>query len=163
MRESERSPSALRVQTVLDRHGLDCRVVELPESTRSALEAARAVGCDVAQIAKSLVFRGSGSDEALLVIASGANRVSEKKLAGLAGEGILKADADFVRQRTGFAIGGVAPIGHAIPLRIWIDRDLLDHQTVYAAAGTPRSLFSIRPADLVEVTGAQVADVAEVP
>ena len=146
---------------MLDGHSLTCRVVELPRSTRSAPEAAEAVGCDVAQIAKSLVFRGAATDEPLLVIASGANRVSEEKLSGLAGEPIRKADADFVRERTGFAIGGVAPVGHTKPPRTWIDRDLLEYESVWAAAGTPRALFSIRSEDLVKVTGATVADTSE--
>ncbi len=158
---TELSPSAKRVQDVLAGYRLTCRVVELPALTRSAPEAAEAMGCDIAQIAKSMVFRGAETDEPLLVIASGANRVSVEKLAGLAGETILKADADFVRERTGFAIGGVAPVGHTNPLRTWIDRDLLNYEAVWAAAGTPRALFSIRSKELVEVTGGVVADTSE--
>src|SRR6266550_2598859 len=130
------------VQSALDAAGIEARVVELAASTRTAAEAAAAIGCSVAQIAKSLVFRGR-SGEAILVIASGTNRVDEKKLAALAGEPIAKADADFVRERTGYAIGGVPPAGHASPLRTFIDRDLLLFDLIWAAAGTPHAVFEL--------------------
>lgn len=155
------SRSARRVQAALDERGYAFQIQELPDSTRTAVEAARAVGCDVAQIAKSLVFRGGESGAALLVIASGGNRVSEALLAELAGEPIRRADAAFVREQTGFAIGGVPPVGHARSLRTWIDPGLLGFEHIWAAAGTPRAVFRLPPGALVELTGGQVADVTE--
>lgn len=149
------------MQAWLAGRGYDSHVQELPDSTRTAAEAARAVGCEVAQIAKSLVFRARGSGTALLVIASGTNRVSEARLAALAGEPIERADADFVREQTGFAIGGVPPVAHARPLRIWIDRDLLRYECIWAAAGTPRAVFPFESARLAELTGGEIADLAE--
>jgi prolyl-tRNA editing enzyme YbaK/EbsC (Cys-tRNA(Pro) deacylase) len=125
---------------------------EFPQGTRTAADAAAAIGCEVGAICKSLVFRAG--DEALLVIASGANRVDEARF------GAVKADADFVRAHTGYAIGGVPPYGHARALRTILDEDLLDYETVWAAAGTPSSVFPIAPADLVARTGATVARVS---
>jgi prolyl-tRNA editing enzyme YbaK/EbsC (Cys-tRNA(Pro) deacylase) len=146
-----------RVQSALDAAGIEARVVELAASTRTAAEAASAIGCGVAQIAKSLVFRGAESGEAILVIASGTNRVNEKTIATLAGEPIAKADADFVRERTGYAIGGVPPVGHTSPLRTFIDRDLLQFDRIWAAAGTPHAVFELTPSQLTNlVTGAIV-------
>lgn len=153
-------PSAQKVQDTLTALGFSCEVKELSASTRTAAEAAEAVGCDVAQIAKSLIFRGKKSGEALLVIASGKNRVNEKRLAALAGEPIGRADADFVREWTGFAIGGVPPLGHARTLRAWIDRDLLTFPAIWAAAGTPHAMFRLTPPELEAMTGGTVADVS---
>src|SRR5687767_14900136 len=115
--------SARRVQDALREQGFGFEVVELPQSTRSAAEAAQAVGCQVAQIAKSLVFRGTESGRPVLVIASGANRVNERRVSEFIGERIGKADADFVREATGFAIGGVPPVGHTQPVETLIDED----------------------------------------
>ncbi|MEJ2039832.1 MAG: YbaK/EbsC family protein [Desulfosarcinaceae bacterium] len=157
--EKELSASAQRVQRTLAEKGLDLKVVELPGSTRTAVEAAQAVGCNVAQIAISLVFRARQTSRAVLVIASGANRVDEKKIRALLGEPIGKADAEFVRRATGFAIGGVPPLGHPEPLPTFIDADLLQHATIWAAAGTPHALFALDPRDLVAVTGGKVSDV----
>ena len=157
---SELSASARRVQGALERLGFRYQVVELPRTTRSAAEAAEAVGCQVAQIAKSLVFKGRESGRPILVIASGANRVDERALGELAGEPIGKADADFVRQATGFAIGGVAPVGHVQPVRAFIDEDLLRHDAIWAAAGTPNAVFRLAPADLVAMTGGRVVPIA---
>ncbi|HVW17247.1 MAG TPA: YbaK/EbsC family protein [Solirubrobacteraceae bacterium] len=127
-------------------------VREFPEGTRTAADAAAAIGCDVAQIVKSLVFRDG--DEAVLVLCSGANTVDEARL------GVRKADAAFVRERTGFAIGGVAPYGWARPpARTLVDEDLLAFDEVWAAAGSPRHVFPLTPAQLVQRTGATVADV----
>jgi prolyl-tRNA editing enzyme YbaK/EbsC (Cys-tRNA(Pro) deacylase) len=151
--------SARRVQAALQARGLDCAVVEMPQTTRTAAEAAAAIGCTVAQIAKSLVFRAVASDAPVLVIASGVNRVDEKRVAGLCGEKIGRADADFVRARTGFAIGGVPPLGHATPLATYIDEDLLQFEAIWAAAGTPFAVFRLTPADLVRATGGTVAQV----
>ncbi len=154
---SSLSNSAQRVQQVLSAHGLDLTVVELPQSTRTAAEAAAAVGCTVGQIAKSVIFRARESSRPVLVIASGSNRVDEKAVAAQLGEPLAKADAEFVRARTGFVIGGVPPIGHAEPPVIFIDEDLLGYDTLWAAAGTPNAVFRLTPANLVTLTGGTVA------
>jgi prolyl-tRNA editing enzyme YbaK/EbsC (Cys-tRNA(Pro) deacylase) len=151
--------AAARVQEALDRAGVDLRVVQMPASTRTAAEAAAAVGCSVAEIAKSLVFRAADSDRAVLVIASGVNRVDERRLGTLLGERIERADADFVRRRTGYAIGGVPPLGHSEALVTYLDRSLLALPSIWAAAGTPNSVFRLTPEQLVSITGAEVADV----
>ena len=130
-----------------------------PAGTRTAADAAAAIGCDVAQIVKSLVFR-KRSGAALLVLVSGRNRVDEAKVGALVDEPISKADAAFVREVTGFAIGGVPPVGHAEPIDTVIDRDLLSLEELWAAAGTPQTVFPIAPEELVRVTGGRVADVA---
>lgn len=155
----ELSPSAMRVQAALQALGLDCQVVELPASTRTAPEAAAAVGCTVGQIVKSLVFRGKESGRAVLALVSGANRVNEATLAGLLGEPVGKADADFVRQQTGYAIGGVPPLAHDQPLLTFIDQDLLQFEEIWAAAGTPNAVFCLNSADLQRMTGGQVVQV----
>lgn len=153
--------SAQKVQDALDARGYThCRVVEMPDSTRTAAEAAAAIGCTVAQIAKSLVFRGAESGDPVLVIASGTNRVDPQRLAALLGEPVEKPDADYVRERTGFVIGGVPPLGHSEPLRTFIDRDLLAFDDIWAAAGTPRAVFRLSPDDLVSMTGGEVAEIA---
>lgn len=157
MSKESLSPAAARVQAALAARGLTSEVRELPDSTRTADEAAAAIGCDVAQIAKSLVFRGAGGG-AHLVVASGVNRVDTGKLANLAGETIARADADFVRAETGFAIGGIPPLGHAKPIPTWIDRDLLALGTIWAAAGTPHAVFALQAGALAELTGGTVAD-----
>jgi prolyl-tRNA editing enzyme YbaK/EbsC (Cys-tRNA(Pro) deacylase) len=151
--------SARRVQAALAERGFDFQVREFPDSTRTSAEAAAAVGCAVGQIAKSLVFRAKESGRPVLVIASGANRVDEKAVAALLGEKIGRADADFVRDKTGFSIGGVPPVGHREAPAVLIDRDLMVHDEVWAAAGTPNAVFPLTPADLVALTGGQVADV----
>jgi prolyl-tRNA editing enzyme YbaK/EbsC (Cys-tRNA(Pro) deacylase) len=161
MVENELSSSARRVQQALEVQGIDCRVVELPDSTRTAVEAAQAIGCTVAQIAKSLIFKAEKSNQPVLVITSGSNRVDEKILRDLIGEKIGKADADFVRQHTGFAIGGIPPLGFANPIRTFIDEDLLKYEEIWAAAGTPHAVFNLVPADLERMTGGQVVRVAK--
>jgi prolyl-tRNA editing enzyme YbaK/EbsC (Cys-tRNA(Pro) deacylase) len=155
----ELSPSAQKVQRALDAFGVPLQVLELPASTRTVVEAAQAVGCKVEQIAKSLIFRSQRTDRPVLVIASGPNRVDEKKIEALLGEPVGKADADFVRRRTGFAIGGVPPVGHAETLPTFIDQDLLALDEIWAAAGTPNAVFRLEPADLVKITAGQVAAV----
>lgn len=150
--EMKLSPSAMKVQDALNRFGIDCRVVELPQSTRTAQEAANAVGCELAQIVKSLVFKGLKSGDPILVLTSGANRVNEKLLCEVVGEPIGKADADFVRERTGFAIGGVPPVGHIEPIRTFIDEDLMAFGEVWAAAGTPNAVFRLKTTDLRIIT-----------
>lgn len=156
----ELSPSARKVQQALEGLSLSLQVVELPASTRTALEAAQAIGCDVGQIVKSLIFKAKRSERPILVIASGANRVDEKKIEALIGEPLGKADADFVRQRTGFVIGGVPPLGHTEKLVTFIDQDLLQYAEIWAAAGTPNAVFRLTPPDLVRMTTGQVVEVA---
>ena len=153
------SPSAQRVQDALAAASLTLNVVELPQSTRTAPEAAAAVGATLGQIVKSIIFRAAHSDRPVLVLTSGANRVDERAVAALLGEPLAKADADFVRARTGFAIGGVPPVGHLEPIPTFIDEDLLTHAEIWAAAGTPNALFRLTPADLLRATHGQVARV----
>ena len=152
--------AAQRVQDALKALGVVCQVVELPESTRSAAEAAQAIGCRVEQIVKSLVFRGQSTDRPILAIVSGGNRVAEEKLALLVAEPVAKADADYVRQRTGYAIGGVPPVGHVESLMCVVDEDLLQYEQIWAAAGTPRAVFRLTPADLQRITDGRVVSVA---
>ncbi len=153
------SSSAQRVQDALAAHGIGLQVVEMPGSTRTAADAAAAGGCAVAQIAKSLIFRARTTDRPVLVVACGVNRVDEKKVAALIGEAIGKADAEFVRARTGFVIGGVPPVGHSEALTTLIDADLLAFDAIWAAAGTPNAVFRLRPSELLAITGGLVADV----
>ena len=155
--------SARRVQAALDAAGVALQVVHMPASTRTAADAASAVGCSVAEIAKSLVFRTRETNRPVLVIASGVNRVDERRLGDVVGERIARADADFVRERTGYAIGGVPPLGHAEPITTYIDRDLLVLPSVWAAAGTPNAVFRLTPQTLVDLTGGHVADVCRAP
>lgn len=151
------SPSALKVQAVL---GEDYEVLEFEVSTRTAVDAAAAIGCTVPQIAKSLIFRAKESGRPVLVITSGSLRVDETRVAVLLGEDIGRADPDFVREVTGFAIGGVPPIGHRIPPLVVIDETLLGFETIWAAAGTPNAVFRLRPDDLVRLTSGAVAAIA---
>jgi len=153
------SESAQKVQNALNRHGVTCEVVELPGSTRTAQEAAQAIGCRVEQIAKSLVFRGKTSNRPILVVASGVNRVNEKRLRDLLSEPVRKADAEFVRKHTGFAIGGVPPAGLSEPMEIFIDEDLFKHEEIWAAAGTPHAVFKLTAADLIKVTQGKVVKI----
>jgi Cys-tRNA(Pro) deacylase len=138
--------------------GLDLQVRRFPEGTRTAEDAARAVGCEVGQIVKSLVFTADG--KAVVALVSGANRVDLDKLAAAAGGPIGKADAGIARSATGYAIGGVPPFGHASRLPVYLDRDLMDHEVVWAAAGRPDAVFPIQPARLRELSGALVVELA---
>jgi len=158
--EANLSASAQKVQDALTALGFSMQVVELPASTRTALEAAQAVGCNVGQIVKSLIFKGRDSGRPLLILASGANRVDLEKAAAVVGDELDKADADFVRQHTGFAIGGVPPLGHTTALETLIDVDLLQYQEIWAAAGTPNAVFCLSPVDLQRVTGGRVVNIA---
>ena len=153
------SHSARKVQQALNVIGLQFEVVELPASTRTSQEAAQAIGCQVAQIAKSIVFKANSSQRPVLVIASGPNRVNEKGIEKLVGEPIGKADADYVRRRTGYVIGGVPPLGHAEPLQTFIDQDLLQYPEIWAAAGTPHAVFHLTPDELLRITGGLVIKV----
>lgn len=154
--EIELSRSAKKIQDALMALGVETRVLELPSSTRTSAEAAAAVGCTVAQIAKSIVFRGAETGRAILVIASGSNRINEAKISDVSGEPLVKADANFVREKTGFVIGGVPPIGHPEPLFTLIDQDLLALDEIWAAAGTPNSVFRFTGEVLVQLTKAPV-------
>jgi prolyl-tRNA editing enzyme YbaK/EbsC (Cys-tRNA(Pro) deacylase) len=151
------APSALKVQAVL---GPGFRVLEFDAGTRTAAEAAAAIGCAVAQIAKSILFRAE-SGRPVLVVASGTNRVDERKVAALVGERIGRADAEFVRAATGFAIGGVPPVGHATAPVVLLDRDLLRFAEIWAAAGTPNAVFRLTPDELAGLTGAGFVEVAK--
>jgi prolyl-tRNA editing enzyme YbaK/EbsC (Cys-tRNA(Pro) deacylase) len=155
------SKSVKRVARVLQDSGLSAEIVEMPESTRSAAEAAAVVGCVVDQIAKSIIFRGEDSGTALLFLTAGGNLVDPARATALAGETLGKADAALVRAQTGFAIGGVSPVGHLNPIRAFFDPRLFEFDTVWAAAGTPRHVFAIDPRRLVELTGATLASFAE--
>lgn len=156
---SGKSSSVERVRAALLAGGHPDTIREFPAGTRTAADAAEAVGCEVAQIAKSIVFRAGG--QAALVIASGANRVDARKVGEVLGVKLKRADADFVRETTGFAIGGVSPVGHIAPPLLVIDRDLLDLHPIYAAAGSPSHVFRTEAEDLVRLTGAKVADIRQ--
>ncbi len=143
------SPSAQKVQDTLRRLGLNNEIRELPAT----------IGCRVEQIAKSLVFKTRSSGKPVLVIASGVNRVDEKKLAGYLGEPIERADADFVREKTGFSIGGVPPVDYSAKLETFIDEDLLQYGAIWAAAGNPKAVFQLTPSELERVTGGKVISV----
>jgi prolyl-tRNA editing enzyme YbaK/EbsC (Cys-tRNA(Pro) deacylase) len=155
----ELSGSARKVQEALEMRGFSSNVVELPDSTRTAREAAQAIGCRVEQIVKSLVFKGQRTNRPILVVASGTNRVNEQRLSELAAEPIEKADADFVRERTGFVVGGVPPIGHTEHLETFIDADLLRYGELWAAAGTPHAVFQLTPAELEAMTGGRIVSI----
>jgi prolyl-tRNA editing enzyme YbaK/EbsC (Cys-tRNA(Pro) deacylase) len=154
------SAAAARVQQALADAGVDSVVTEHATTARTSAEAAAALGCSVAEIAKSLVFR-CGDEGAVLVIASGVNRVDERKVAALVGAPIRKADAGFVREHTGYAIGGIPPLAHRRPSSVLIDEALLRFARVHAAGGTPNATFAIRPAELVRLAGGRVADVRQ--
>lgn len=149
------------MRDALARAGLDAEIVELPGAARTARAAADYLGCDVGQIANSLVFRAQTSDGAVLVMSSGAKRVDIARLAALVGEPVGKADADFVRNRTGFVIGGVAPVGHIGELEKFVDRSLAAYDAIWAAAGHPHTVFRLTYAQLLAITGGAAVDVAE--
>lgn len=152
------SDSTKRVQAVLKKLEFAGEIREMPESTRTAAEAARAIGCEVGQIAKSLIFKTKKTHLPVLIIASGKNRVDETKISQLMGETIEKADAAFALEQTGFVIGGISPVGHKQSLRTFIDEDLLTYSEIWAAAGTPRAVFKLTPPDLVKLTKGQVVE-----
>ena len=154
------SEAAQRVQDALLERGFANTVRELAEPVRTAQAAADAVGCEVAQIVKSLVFRGEASGRAVLVVASGANRVDTGRLAALLGEPVAMGDPRFVRERTGFAIGGIPPLGHATEIDVVVDAHLLAIPSLWAAAGHPNSLFPLTPDELVRMTRGRVAEIA---
>lgn len=152
------SKSLARVRAALAAAGVKAEVLEMAAETRTAAQAAMAAGCDVDQIAKSIIFRGEQSGHVVLFLTAGGNRVSAEKASAVAGQPLGKADAELIRAETGFAIGGVAPVGHLTPVRAFIDPRLMEFATVWAAAGTPRHIFAIAPADLIRASGATPAD-----
>jgi prolyl-tRNA editing enzyme YbaK/EbsC (Cys-tRNA(Pro) deacylase) len=153
------SPTARKIQDELTRLGYTCTVFEHSEPTRTAREAAERAGCSLGQITKSLIFRGTRSGRPILVLTSGANRVDEARIAGYAGEPIARADAEFVRAVTGFAIGGVPPIAHVAEMATYLDEDLLAYDSIWAAAGTPNAIFELTPDELRKMTGGEVVRV----
>lgn len=155
------SKSLNRVQTALRDAGLAVEVLEMGAETRTAEQAAAAAGCTVDQIAKSIIFRGETSGHVMLFLTAGGKQVCTDKASRVAGQPLGKADATLIRAETGFAIGGVAPVGHLTPVRAFLDPRLTQFVTVWAAAGTPRHIFAIAPADLLRVTGAKLADFTE--
>jgi len=154
--EKELSKNAKIVQAALEAFGLSLEVVEFPESTRTAQEAADAIGCALEQIVKSLLFQRQPSGLPLLIAVSGGNRVNEKRIKEILGEKITRADADFVKTATGYPIGGVPPLAHPQPITTIIDQDLLQYEVVWAAAGTPNAVFRLHPKDLILITAGRV-------
>ena len=153
------SPSAQKIQNLLHSLGYDYTVIEHADSTRTAEEATDRAGCELGQIVKSMIFMGQQTGKPILVLTSGANRVDEKRISVYAGESIGRAQADFVRSITGFAIGGVPPIGHIQKMETYIDEDFMPYETVWAAAGTPNAIFELQTEALQKMTGGKVARV----
>jgi prolyl-tRNA editing enzyme YbaK/EbsC (Cys-tRNA(Pro) deacylase) len=153
------SPSAQKIQDQLQSLGFDYTVIEHAESTRTAQEAAERAGCELGQIVKSLIFKGKESGKPILVLTSGANSVDERRISEYAGETIGRADADFVRSVTGFAIGGVPPVGHLQQMETYLDEDFLSYPTIWAAAGTPNAIFELRTEDLQKMTAGRIVRV----
>ncbi len=153
------SLSPQKVQEALKALGFTNQVLELQSSTRTSAEAAQAVGCTVEQIAKSIVFQGRQTHKPILVIASGPNRVNEKRIEEFISEPLGKADANYVRNHTGFVIGGVPPLGHLEKLEIFIDEDLLKYEEIWAAAGSPNAVFKLTPSDLIKMTSGRVVSI----
>ena len=151
------SKSLRRVEAALHEAGLSVEIRETDDSARTAEGAAAAVGCEVDQLAKSIIFRGEDSGHVVLFLTAGGNRVDPARATEIAGQPLGKADADLIRTETGFAIGGVAPVGHLRRIQAFVDPRLLEFDLVWAAAGTPRHVFAIAPADLIRVTGAEKA------
>jgi len=153
------SASARKFQDILHRLDSNFNVVEFNESTRTAQDAADRLGCKLGQIVKSMVFKGLTSNVAILVLTSGTNRVDEKKMSLYVNESIARADPDFVRSKTGYAIGGVPPVGHTLPVETFIDEDLLQYTTVWAAAGTPNAVFELQSSELSHITHGKIVRV----
>lgn len=145
-----------RIQEILNQYGYELQVVELKESTRTAREAAAVIGCELGQIVKSIVFRGKQTNRAVMVIASGVNQVNEQSLQFHFGEAVCKPNADFVVKTTGYVIGGVPPIGYSNSIDCYIDEDLLQYKIIWAAAGTPYSVFQLTPSQLLKMTQGKV-------
>lgn len=159
MNKQPLSPSAQKVDDALRTLGYQFNIIEHAESTRTAQEAAERAGCELGQIVKSMIFKGKDSGKPILVLTSGANRVDEKRISEYAGEAIGRADPDFVRAVTGFAIGGVPPIGHLQKVETYLDEDFLQYETIWAAAGNPNAIFELPTETLQKITGAKVVRV----
>lgn len=159
MNEKPLSPSAQRVDDALRALGYSFNIIEHAESTRTAQEAAERAGCALGQIVKSMIFKGQVSSKPVLVLTSGANRVDEKRIGEYAGESIGRADVDFVRSVTGFAIGGVPPVGHLQKMETYLDEDFLQYETIWAAAGNPNAIFELPTEALQNITNAKVVRV----
>ena len=154
------SKSLARVKRALEEAGVEARVTETG-AARTAAEAAEAAGCHIDQIAKSIIFRGEATGHVVLFLTAGGNRVSAERASAVAGQPLGKADAALIRAETGFAIGGVAPVGHLNPVRAWFDPRLMEFDTIWAAAGTPHHIFPIAPTKLLAITGAELAEFTE--
>jgi Cys-tRNA(Pro) deacylase len=155
------SPTAQMIQSHLERLGKNLKVIEFQETTRTSADAASRVGCKIGQIVKSLVFKGQVDEKPVLILTSGANRVDVQKVANLVGEPIVRADAEYVRKVTGFAIGGIPPVGHSTSILTFMDEDLYQYDSIWAAAGTPNAVFELSPQDLQTITSARVASIRE--
>lgn len=154
------SRSSEIIKNFLQDVGMSFEVKTLQESTRTADDAAKAIGCEVGQICKSIIFKDNQSNKPVLVLASGINRINEKSIKDFVGEKILKADADFTREVTGFAIGGIPPIAHRTKIeKVYIDQDLKQYESIWAAAGTPNSVFELNFESLVKMTGGVVVSI----
>lgn len=151
--------SALKIQEELNKYNLDLKVVTMQDSTRTCVEAANTIGCEVGQIVKSLVFRGKTSGTPVLIVASGDNRINEKKMKEYLGEAVTRPDANYVQETTGFAIGGIPPIGHTTKIPCFIDADLFRFKEVWAAAGTPFDVFRLTPDQLATITQGKIINV----
>jgi prolyl-tRNA editing enzyme YbaK/EbsC (Cys-tRNA(Pro) deacylase) len=156
------NPTARKIQTILDQLGYNCKVIEFQETTRTSVDAAARVECSLGQIVKSLIFRGKISGKPILILTSGANRVDTRKVTSLIGEKIDRADPEFVRSCTGFAIGGIPPVGHLSAIDTIMDEDLLSYDYLWAAAGTPNAVFKLTPQELLTMSSAKIAYVKEV-
>ena len=153
------SQSAQKVQETLSKYGIEVKVVQFTETTRTSQDAAKVIGCELAQIAKTIIFKGKNTHTPICVIASGQNRINEKKIQEYLGEPIEKATPDFVLEKTGFVIGGVPPIGHSQPLTIFIDKDLQNYESLWTAAGNPHAVFKLTPQELLEITQGKVVSI----
>lgn len=151
--------SALKIQEELNKYNLSLKVVTMQDSTRTCVEAANTIGCEVGQIVKSLVFRGKTSGTPVLIVASGDNRINEKKMKEYLGEVVTRPDANYVQETTGFAIGGIPPVGHTTKMPCFIDADLFRFKEVWAAAGTPFDVFCLTPDQLATITQGKIINV----
>ncbi len=151
--------SAAKIQSELNKYGLELKVVTMQETTRTCIEAANSIGCEVGQIVKSMIFQGKTSGQPVLIVASGNNRINEKKMKGYLGEAVSRPDAKYVQETTGFAIGGIPPVGHINKLTCFIDADLFQYNEIWAAAGTPFDVFCLSPQQLLAITQGKIIDV----
>lgn len=151
--------SASKIQDELNKYGLELKVVTMSSSTRTCAEAANTIGCEVGQIVKSMIFRGKSTGRPVLIVASGNNRINEKRMKEYLGEPVSRPDAAFVQEVTGFAIGGIPPVGHTSKLTCFIDEDLFMYQEVWAAAGTPFDVFRLTPDQLASITQGKIVSV----